>query len=448
MIKKWIRLAVEVFSCSIIIGGCGSVYDDSLVESENITTSIQTSDEKIDSINLELVTPLDRLFNTIYAQGKGGCYEIYSDEGAEWDMHILYTDFKTRQRVYLSNSVNEDHDVDGDTSFYSEPNSGYGICTLEDRLLVFKYGRDTYGDEVSESSPGCIYSSNLDGTNRTILTTFDQEYEIPYSNILSDGKYLYALSDSKTSSKTSIIRINLENGDVSLVKELGNGDFFILGCYEDQIILKEIVAPENVLSAEESYQKQTHVISTLSVENLMQKEVMSWQQNYVVESVFDEWVYYLDRDERTNLLAMNCKTGEKKVVADLSSLVSLNWDAFNTEVVVSKVVDDHIKIQIYSEDGIEQIAYAVDVTNGGTACVFKNAGGVSSYEQHSLYILNVWNDQLLVETDTLSIPREREAPDGSIDEGEYVMNNLAIVSKEDYWNGDYELIPIENTFLK
>lgn len=244
-----------------------------------------------------------------------------------------------------------------------------------------------------------------------------------------------------------MIRIHMESGEVEQVKDFGNGTFFIMGAYDHNVILKELEAPENVLSAEESFSKQKHVITVLSLDDMSEKEILSWTQNHVIELVDDQYIYYLDKDEPSGLIKLNCDTGEKQTIADLSQIENLNWDGFNTSVILSQIADQNIVLKTYSEDSVETKAYAISASDGKVSNIFNDSGD-SSYEKMLPYIIGEWQDQYLVISGQLSISRQMEAPDGSTYEGEYVMSNLALVKKEAYWNGDYELTPIENTFLK
>ena len=63
----------------------------------------------------------------------------------------------------------------------------------------------------------------------SMLTTFDEDYEVPTSNIVSDGTYLYMLSALKDSGQTALVSLNLNTGDIKTIKELGYDAWFIVG---------------------------------------------------------------------------------------------------------------------------------------------------------------------------------------------------------------------------
>lgn len=70
------------------------------------------------------------------------------------------------------------------------------------------------------------------------------------------------------------------------------------------------------------------------------------------------------------------------------------------------------------------------------------------YRRRIPYILGEWEDRYLVIADMMSIPRQMYAPDGSTYMGEYQMNELAFIKKDDYWQGNFEMEKVEDIFTK
>jgi hypothetical protein len=82
-------------------------------------------------------------------------------------------------------------------------------------------------------------------------------------------------------------------------------------------------------------------------------------------------------------------------VADLSNIEGIDADYLNSRVLLTKLIDNKIIIESYLETG--DIGYA---------------------------------------------------PDGSTYMGEYQMNELAFIKKDDYWQGNFEMEKIEDIFHK
>ena len=440
--KKYLKIAVVIISV-LGLAACQKQENTTSQEKmQEINNDINNSD-MYSGDNLYLVTPLGDLWSSPYTVTENGCYELYQNE--DGSRNILYTDFSTQQRNYLSNSISGIRQREGDISYFSEPNSGVSLCEDEKYLFIFKYGVDGNVETAEEASPGCIYRADLDGKNRVLLTVFDKEYELPNSKVVSDGTYLYALADSKISSACALIRINIDNGNVEIVKKLEYDICFIQAACDDKIILKILNIPE--MTDEDSYWQQEHIILSLSLTDLSVNEIMRWKQDKVAEIHDGAIMYYLSQDEIGKIMSVDCRTGEKKVVADISEIKNIDWELLNSFIVLQKVIDNWIEIECYSELMEPAYVYAVRLTDGKINALF-DASQSEDSESRIPFIIGEWEDSYLVMADILSIPRQIYAPDGSPYMGEYQMNELAFIKKDDYWQGNFEMEKVEDTFLE
>ena len=227
--KKYLKIAAVVISI-LGLAACQK-QENNTISQENqqeINNDINNSDVYNDN-NLYLVTTMGDLLNSPGCITSDGFYELYDNNGEDESANILYTDFATGQRIYLSNSSTASHISESDTSYIKETIGGVELFADGESLFILKNGIDSYGDDASQSMPGCLYRSDLDGQNRKLLTTFDGDYEVPTSNIVSDGTYLYMLSALKDSGQTALVSLNLNTGDIKTIKELGYDAWFIVG---------------------------------------------------------------------------------------------------------------------------------------------------------------------------------------------------------------------------
>ena len=448
--KKYLKIAAVVISI-LGLADCQKQENNTISQEkqQEINNDINNSD-MYNGNNLCLVTSLGELSNSPGCITSDGFYELYDNNGEDESTNILYTDFATGQRIYLSNSSTASHISESDTSYIKETLGGVELFDDGKSLFILTNGMDSYGADVSQSMPGCLYRSDLDGQNRKLLTTFDGDYEAPTSNIVSDGTYLYMLSALKDSGQTVLVSLNLDTGDIKTIKELGYDVWFIVGAYEDKLIMKTIAMPEKTdeISYEDLFYEQEHIISLISLSDLSEQEIMRWKQDEVVELYSDSRMYYLSKNEVNKLMVIDCKTGSKSEVVDLSNIEGIDADYLNSRVLLTKLIDYKIIIESYLETGDIGYAYAVDIKDGNINTIYILKNDLEVYRRRLPYILGEWEDRYLVIADMMSIPRQMYAPDGSTYMGEYQMNELAFIKKDDYWQGNFEMEKVEDIFLE
>lgn len=135
-------------------------------------------------------------------------------------------------------------------------------------------------------------------------------------------------------------------------------------------------------------------------------------------------------------------------VADLSNIEGIDADYLNSRVLLTKLIDNKIIIESYLETGDIGYAYAVDIKDGNINTIYILENDLEVYRKRIPYILGEWEDRYLVIADMMSIPRQMYTPDGSTYMGEYQMNELAFIKKDDYWHGNFEMEKVEDIFLE
>lgn len=121
-------------------------------------------DENQNSIGLKLVTPVDS--SGVGAGNEIGYYDLlYRGMGA----NILYTDYATKQCVYLSSQVSSTHQDETDLSWIPSVDGGIEPFLSGDKLYMRVIGMP--GDSDGSGTPGKIMEMNLDGSERRDLFT-------------------------------------------------------------------------------------------------------------------------------------------------------------------------------------------------------------------------------------------------------------------------------------
>ena len=99
---------------------------------------------------------------------KNGCYEVlYRPVG---DGNILYTDYASKSRIYLSSRITGEHNNESDSSWLKSTVGGCYFSLTSEYLILFKLNTPAFADSETDMQRGYIAKYDLDGSNRQILT--------------------------------------------------------------------------------------------------------------------------------------------------------------------------------------------------------------------------------------------------------------------------------------
>ena len=122
--KKYLKIAAVVISI-LGLAACQKQENNTISQEkpQEINNDINNS-HMYNGNNLYLVTSLGELSNSPGCITSDGFYELYDNNGEDESANILYTDFATGQRIYLSNSSTASHISESDTSYIKETLGG------------------------------------------------------------------------------------------------------------------------------------------------------------------------------------------------------------------------------------------------------------------------------------------------------------------------------------
>lgn len=411
--KKMISVSLVILGCmflclcsemSMLLAN-GAV----IVESSDTADMSRTTENKelFTRGNLKMYVHMDGLMNSRYAVSENGCYELAINN--DWSANILYTDIAAKQRKYLSSGLSADQHSDTDTSQIEDVRGGGFLFTVEDNLYIETVGY--------EDIPGALYRADLNGENRVKITTFDNFS--PFSEaIVSDGNFLYTLTSDNGITK-SVVRVNPENGYIEKIYELSEYNAFLVSAYGDTMIIKTIQIPasgqynDNI----QFYKNQEHILYKYTLGTGTIEELMRWKQDSVFETYEEDMMYFFDVSDDT-LKCMNLENGEINVIIPDVKDQGIAVGNFG---VLQPVWDQHLIF-----DDFDGNRWNIDLDT-------LEIKQQKYDEQLSGYpgIIGEYDDHFLISIDDFNT---------------YGIPDLALIDKENYWDSNYEIEQMRNTF--
>lgn len=404
------------------------------VESETKADEVEVINSEKDSDNaLKMIVNWQGLFNNPMACSSYGCYEVMF-HADNYTGNILYTDVETRQRIFLSPDLSADHNDSSDPSWIDNTLGGCFLFTMDDTLFMSRYNYDL--------TPGELYGMDLDGRNRQSLVIFT-DYNAPEGGIASDGQNLYMVLYKQD--KQWLVRVHTDSGEIEPLKEMGGDAAFLTSAYGGTLVLKEIRA--EITDSEDplvAYQSQVHTVYQYNVTDGTETQILSWQQDKVLEEYSGEYLYILDVDNEC-LKEVCLSTGEERMIID-----SLSAESINAETIgkLYPICDRHLIFDVGNAEGnIDKMC--VDLDDGRIFSIDPYTESLDAYGSQYLGIIGEFGDEFLVTSGTLEVPMDGFDPDGNPMVVDMVMSKLSVIKKEDFWNNRFDAMePVEDVFLE
>ena len=128
-------------------------------------------DNKNNHHDLYMVSNDGGLLNNVYASTENGCYELLS--GLGFHSNVIYTDYQSRSKIFLSSDAASDHMSDSSTSYISDTYSMVRPVATKNKLLVFDTGSGSITvKKYGEKALSKIISMDFNGENKNKFYTF------------------------------------------------------------------------------------------------------------------------------------------------------------------------------------------------------------------------------------------------------------------------------------
>lgn len=358
---------------------------------------------------------------SVYCMTEDGCYSYSGAYEKQKGCNVFFSDYRTRQRVYLSSSVNGDYWSENDTSYFKNATS-MGICKDEDSLYI--YATEMLEDD---SFQNVLYRMDLNGENRQELFRKGENITI-VGGMLGDEKYIYFLLSEITKDGEDYILCAIEKESEGEIKEIYkfSNDVkakILVSGFERKVVFKEI-------SRNNSFQDQRHRVMVFDLDTGEEKEIMSWKQDEVVEIYDEQYVYYIDVKNEC-VIQKDLLNNEEKVLWDKipfeldGSSLSVDEQLYDNCIMIY-TAGKRYAMNIETKEVIE--LSLVDESSGGYLSIL----GIS--EDEYMVCPNMGERRINIENPKEGMPNEEIIS----------YYKYAMIKKEDFYNNRPNYVMIED----
>ena len=398
---------------------------------------------------MQIISSHDGIIASGMVGNKNGCYEVlYRPIG---DGNILYTDYATKSRIYLSSRITGDHTDESDPSWLKSTVGGCFFSLTPEYLILFKLNTPAFADRETEMQRGYIARYDLDGSNCQVLTKIAPNETIADGCIASDAENLYYLNyfvqEDGSGSPLSLTRLNLTTGEKSELCQFSqDARHRIVGTYRDKIVLKNILNPVTItddLTGEElvnAFKQQVHEIVLLSTDG-QQQPLCQWRQGTRSEMYLDNTMFYWDA-EQPGLYKYDLGSGSA-VCLYSGAITDENGNAYTNLALSADAFDHHIVLTALSDsadaDKAARFAFDLEKNTFQTLTLCRN--------EHDVHILQEGLDYFLVQAGVKEYAVPDLAPDGQEITTTMLLPNVFLMRKSDYWNNIPNYVEINDDVL-
>lgn len=374
-------------------------------------------------------------YGGLYRSGAGtasGFYDQFIVTGRI--VNITYTDYASAQRVYLCNQPNCAHNDDtctswfeifGDAVVFADNNSGRVF------LLSSGYAAEPLGDEDVQ---GKIYVMNADGSDRKVLYRLGGKESFTDA-VAMDNTYIYATvqyaDEAAEGLKKEIRRINMTNGDVSVVCQLENFEDRIFGAFGTSLVIQ---------TTDESHRR--YYCADVHSGN---KSDVLYEYNYLegahIEGVNGSMVYSIRETAAPfySVYSVDLQSGEEKEIVpslEIYSIDTVHVDSFFDNRMLIGMTDNR------DLQNIRPLQYNINLNdNSLNTCELNFA---FFQDTRNVTILSEYGDSFLVEMGVEQGQVTIVGNDGLPYTVESTIPQYALISKSDFWNNVPNYAPIQD----
>lgn len=427
MYKNKIISVFLIIFIAVCFSSCGALSPNKNADNEPKPDSPQ--EDKEDSTVLEDIVLVNSDNSKIYAETDVGEYEfrmwplelIGDVSPSTIYANITYLDFATNQLVYLCNEPGCLHNNENCSSFIQYSRSGKIFTNKNKDRIYFLSGGVEDEEIASENDLACIYEMALDGSSRRILAQFDSnQFMLRDDRVFSSDNALFLCvckTDANTKSTVKeLVRVDLDTGEESVLDTLEMSEHLL-----------HMIDNNNYIVVSRTGEIGERIIK------YYRRDILSGETEVLLEPVsgdrtlmFDDWLVTLHRiDDDVEMTAYNVRTGDKKNMTfnDIPD-ISYNILCWYDGMFLFK----------YRKENMNDAGYYVNLNTGemsDNVLCYTNSG----YNR----LTNIYADagdkyvvvagrglKQWVVTDKEGIPHLIQDDQG---------NRIALILKEDFWNG-------------
>ncbi|MEG2928933.1 MAG: hypothetical protein RR846_05215 [Oscillospiraceae bacterium] len=414
------NIIIYALTTALCLSGCSTI-----LEHKNVTGFL--SDEKLNNVNYSVVTQ-SMLFSTQYAVTPDGCYEVL--ECSDGTGNVLYTDFDSKSKHFLSADITSEHNNESDASWLNSVFGGTSIFVAGEKLYVLKRGKNK--EDSSDKYRTYFTQMNFNGSEHKKLYIPANIVIDEGSVIVFDEKNFYFIGTEYDNSKEKVIgtrklfSLDTVTGNIDTAMAMQKNNYTTLvGAYNDKFIFQIMKKDIN------SNVPIVEIVQT-TIEN---NNIVIYQKNSPNESVImSDYEMFAFNLENTILTIKNLKTGETS-----NTLITIS-NSDTEQCIVTLVGDFYNRHLLFNVEDLknktnDKYAFQVDGKTLQKLTLYNNEMFVGIYAETE--------KEFLVITEEYQVTYPALSPDQVtyFDENRYVYR-LALIDKEDYFNNipNYQFI--------
>ncbi|MDD2993516.1 MAG: hypothetical protein PHG73_08245 [Pygmaiobacter sp.] len=433
--KKRVSCIAAFFSAALLFYACGngvSLLSNQQAE-QGASSSVPAGSE---NSQLKVVTSVLGLTYTARAGTNNGYYELWCRP--DGSANILYTDYKTKQRVYLSAQPNSDHHNEADPSWIKYTIGGTVPFVTATKLYVCQLGLNDLGLSYKAEDLPKVWQMDLNGDNRRELFSLPADETFCESSVfVADEQNLYVLVKKHFEEGTEfqLLRVYTTTGEKNLVDQFPyDADYNVVGCFPKGLLITTVTTKnDKTQSWKELYENQVYTLNRYFLDTGKLEPILTWKQGDILGVPDNEKFYYWERSTCT-IKSLDIATLEKRTIAQNVFSQNLAQGA----IKVTGSYDSHILFLVSDESYDSSTLFAIDLSSGLLSTLKMQC------EDRKISIFAEGPDCFVVNAGENSVSVPDVAIDGTPMETMIQEHKMALITKEDYWNNRENFIEIQD----
>lgn len=413
-----------LFVLTVPLVSCGSLDAASSTDVPDKTDNIYQ-----DTVHL-ITDPYGPLLDR-NSQTDMGYYELLLSVDAESN-NILYTDFESKQRIYLCSSPGCTHNNNSCTSWIDATAGGSFLFIGPSGQQLYYVQRGTEDTSTLDAeTTGKIFAMDLDGSQRHVLFDIAESGRI-CDAIAADSNYFYidinTVDPSIFEAKKQVWRIDAKTGSKEVLVANLPADTRLFGAFGTELLFQQ--------------QGETGVtFRAFDLRTGSFRDLCGWEYDDFdgISTVYGQQLFVLAKQAENKgiLIVYDLQSQETVTIegvpiygGDLTSFVGL-YD--NTHLVLETTDNT-------DPDSVRFLRYMVDLSTGDVRelTLTYTSNGYS----YPLPILAETNDDLLVTYDTYTGHMQTVMDGQTLQLKVPEAPRRALINKEDFWNNvpNYQII--------
>lgn len=233
------RILAVVLACGLgLLAGCSSAQGPGssapASEPEPAPPSVDFSPMQTNGVEVLREDLVDDGFPS-----SSGYYRVISQED-QIAFNVCYTDFATRQEIYLCNQPNCTHDNESCTSWFPLDNAITYPVPVGDKLVLIHGAVPGYAEVMKEDGVAQVILMNPDGSEQKTIARFsstDRIASVPPGGLARDNENVYFVLESDIDGTRTLYAANINTETVEPLYVMPEPGEKIVGGVGDELVL-------------------------------------------------------------------------------------------------------------------------------------------------------------------------------------------------------------------